>query len=143
MLKKTAICYAITLTTGDEYNTLIVDKYNVLLNDLLFKYKKYFYDFQFNLEILDKSYLETKIHYHGYIKINVTNIQQFQSFIREWKKDHFVQVKIVTDLEKWIEYITKQTSIYRKGYKEISRIMFSYDNTLEHKCNRLIKWRRK
>lgn len=116
--------YAVTLTTGDEYNPLVCNCICKKFNDLLFDYRKYFTDFQFHLEILDKNYMETKIHFHGFIIVPVRNIQRFQKFIRTWKKDYFVCVKLVTDMEKWHAYITKQNDVIRIGYPELKQIMY-------------------
>lgn len=126
------IQYAVTLTTGDDYNPMLLKCRNNNLNDLLFEYKKYFQDFEFYLEILDKQLMETKIHYHGYINVSVRNIQHYQKFIRSWKAKYFVMVKLIDDFSKWTEYIKKQQHIYMIGYPEISRSKFTKNNTLKY-----------
>lgn len=117
--KITAIDYAVTLTTGDDANPMLIKCKMNQLNNILINYKKYF-KFTFNLEILDKQLMETKIHFHGHINCPLMNIQYFHRFIREWKVKYFVMVKLVTHLPDWIKYIEKQEYIYRIGYPDLS-----------------------
>ncbi len=126
-----SINYAITFTTGDNYNKMVVQKWNRKLNNLLYNYKKYFLKLKFNLEILDKELIETKIHYHGYVKVEIKYIEKFQEFVRTWNKDGFIKVKRITDLEKWLKYISKQEFIYDIAYAV--RYNFNMNNLIRPK----------
>ena len=134
------IQYAVTLTTGDQYNLLTCRKHVRKLNELLLKYREYFMKFIFTLEILDKNLIETKIYFHGYVKIQILYIQQFQEFIHKWNKINFTKVKIITDLNKWIDYITKHQDILKVGYPDIRQVLLDND-TLLKSHNLLKRWK--
>ncbi len=135
------IQYAVTLTTGDEYNIPVCRRHNETLNELLLKYREYFYEFLFTLEILDNALMETKIHYHGYVVVRYIHIQQFQRFIQEWNKSKFVKIKLITDKQKWIEYILKHQTILKIGYPDIGKILFNAKN-LNNYRNVLKQWKK-
>ncbi len=137
--KKNSISYAITFTTGDEFNLMITKKWNNRLNDLLYNYRKRFIEFLFTLEILDKELLETKIHYHGYVIVSYKNITFFQQFVRDWKQFGFVKIKQITDHEKWVQYILKHQTILEIGYT-VETIMFLPDTVQDRNTNLLKKY---
>lgn len=137
-----SISYAVTFTTGDEYNLLTCKKWNYKLNDLLFLFRKRFIDFMFTLEILDKELVETLIHYHGYVIVSYKNITYFQEFIRIWKSFGFIKIKQITDHDKWVTYILKHQKILDIGYT-IETIMFLPDTVLQRNNNLLLKYIKK
>lgn len=115
-----SIEFALTLTTGVVPTKLGIDKYNRLLNNLLCKYFDIFIDYQVNLEILDKNYVETKLHFHGYMNVRSNRIYNYNRFLDDWKtsKGHIKNL-VITDKEKWLQYINKQKTILELSYSHM------------------------
>lgn len=144
---KQELLFAITLTTGKIPCKMSIKRFNDKLIDLLIKYRKFFIDFQFNLEILDASLMPAKVHYHGYCRLAIKDIQQFHSFIGKWKNEkgisYFTTIKLVTDLEKWKLYISKQEYIYRIGFTPPAIERYKFTPKSINSSNELLNWLRK
>lgn len=114
---------AVNLTTGKVYSHLAANNITYDLVILLKKYDEYFSYYSFNIEILDKSFIETMIHYHGYIVINNDNIEKYNAFLKDWREMYgFFKCEKITNLENWINYMTKQEHILELSYDKIKHI---------------------
>lgn len=112
------LAFAITLTTGDYSRLIFIQKNYFKLASLIEKYRNDFEEICFCLEILDKTYKETKMHYHGYIVVKIDKIAIFNRFLTNYNDVFckFIDVKILTDKEKWIQYMNKQREIIDYSY---------------------------
>lgn len=146
MAENQHIMYALTLTTGDDINSLFIKKQWKNIIELLHKYNKYFDDYLICIELLDKDFIETKIHFHGYVKVLVSNVCYFNDFIREYNKKYFSKIKLINDFEKWVEYCLKQQfvieSSYMKRYDMEYNIITKKDLPPLNSSNLLLKYKR-
>lgn len=120
MDEKKEIRMAVTLTTGIIAHRLGVDKvYNILIK-MLNRKKKYFNDFFFVLEFLNRNLIETKVHYHGYICVEKEHIRKYNEFIGEWRDNiGMVKCEDINDFEGWKNYCLKYIEITELSYKEL------------------------
>lgn len=107
------LTFAITLTTGKDYK----DRINIardcsyVLTKIISPYSRYLEYYEFNMEVLDKCYCWTKLHYHGIVQIKIENIIHWPRFVSECEKNlGHVDIKTEPD-DGWTKYIRKQLKI--------------------------------
>lgn len=115
-VSNTVISLALTLTTGCKYAGKInrAKPYYLLLTKLLQSYKNMYSECMFKVEIFNKGFQETPLHFHGWIKVYPSKMYLYSSFIREWLKQtktHQVVSKVMFDQAKWQAYMDKHDVI--------------------------------
>lgn len=129
--------FALTLTTGSHPTKLIIRNISKKLNYLLRKYIETFEKYIIYIEILDKNYMETKVHYHGYMIVKYNKLYNYNRFVKEYEEllKGYTDNKIITDREKWLKYISKQHEILKNNYSNVIDKFIHTDENVDTTIN--------
>lgn len=114
---------AVTLTTGIQPSSRNIALVYQTLLDLL-SYLSNTVRYYFELEVYDEHLMKTKIHYHGTISYNHTNVVTVNKFIKKCKSRlGHVKIKKITDKVIWDIYCKKQYKQFKSEYKTIPKMI--------------------